>query len=86
MESNYYGVLPFTVRHDGSLHDKDKLIYTELTALINKEGFVIHDTKLDNHFLKYFDVSRRVLVASFQRLERSAHVSFIKENKIYLRR
>lgn len=36
---NYYAILPAVVRYDERLSSTEKLLYAELTALANKEGF-----------------------------------------------
>jgi len=36
---NYYSILPAHVRYDERLSSTEKLIYSEITALSNKEGF-----------------------------------------------
>lgn len=35
---NYYSILPAEVRYDNYLRDKAKLLYSEITALSNKDG------------------------------------------------
>ena len=36
---NYYAILPADVRYDNNLSPREKLLYAEITALSNKEGY-----------------------------------------------
>ena len=36
---NYYAIIPATVRYDSELKPAEKLLYGEVTALANKNGY-----------------------------------------------
>ena len=38
-QPNYYAIIPATVRYDTNLKSTEKLLYGEITALANKNGF-----------------------------------------------
>lgn len=39
LKPNYFAIIPATIRYDKELTDKEKLLYGEITALSNKEGY-----------------------------------------------
>lgn len=53
-KSNYYSIIPATVRYDNRLKPAEKLLYGELTALSNKEGYCFAQNK---YFADLFDVT-----------------------------
>ena len=42
---NYYAIIPATVRYDNRLKSAEKLIYSEITALANKNGYCFAKNK-----------------------------------------
>ena len=56
--SAYYAVVPADVRYDKSLPDKAKLLYGEITALSNQQGYCWAENE---HFEELYDVNERTV-------------------------
>ena len=55
---NYYGILPANVRYDKNLKPMEKILYTELTALSNKNGYC---NAKNIYFGKLYDVHKNTV-------------------------
>jgi uncharacterized phage protein (TIGR02220 family) len=62
---NYYGILPASVRYCKKLNPHAKILYTELSALTNKNGYC-HATNA--YFAKLYEVSERAITKWFKEL------------------
>lgn len=69
--SNYYGILPANVRYDKNLKPMEKIMYTELTALSNKNGFC---NAQNAYFAKLYDVHKNTVGAWINKLEKSGYI------------
>jgi len=74
---NYYGIMPASVRYDKSLHPNAKILYTEISALSNKEGYCFAS---NNYFANLFEVSDRSIRNWIKNLKDKG---FIKVQLIY---
>ena len=55
---NYYSILPAKVRYDENLSSSEKLIFSEITALINKNGYCWAS---NDYFAELFNVSKKTI-------------------------
>lgn len=62
---NYYGILPASVRYCKDLNPHAKILYTELSALTNKNGYC-HATNA--YFANLYQVSERAITKWFKEL------------------
>lgn len=55
---NYYGILPATVRYDKRLKPMEKILYSEITALANTQGFCFAS---NSYFGKLYEVHKNTV-------------------------
>ena len=55
LNKSYYAVLPANVRYDVRLKDKAKLLYAEITGLVNEKGYC---WATNNYFAKLYNISK----------------------------
>jgi hypothetical protein len=71
----YDAVIPARVRYDPTLRDKAKLLYGEIRALANREGYCWASNA---YFCKLYGISDRCLQDHFRALEEAGHI--VREN------
>ena len=74
---SYYGILPANVRYDKNLKPMEKILYTELTALSNKNGYC---NAQNSYFSKLYDVHKNTAGTWINNLEK---LGYIKSKIIY---
>lgn len=86
MESNYYAVIPADVRYDTTISNDAKMLYAEISALANKDGYCF---ATNQHFEEMFNVSCMTIDRRLGELIRAKHIhrEIIKdENKRIVQR
>ena len=75
---NYYGILPANVRYCKGLCANAKVLYTELTALTQKEGYCFAS---NNYFAELYGVHKNTVSRWFSKLEQNGFIRVeIEEN------
>ena len=74
---NYYSIIPATVRYDNKIRDKAKLLYSEITALSNKDGYCYATNK---YFADLYNVSTTTISTLIKELIDNG---YIESNIIY---
>nr|DAS87522.1 MAG TPA: replisome organizer protein [Caudoviricetes sp.] len=87
----YYGILPANVRYDKNLKPMEKIIYSELTALSNKNGYC---NATNSYFAELYEVSKNTVSLWISDLEKAGYIKtkliyevgtkIIKERRIYI--
>lgn len=84
-KKSYYAVIPAEVRYDKRLSPNAKLLYGEISALSNEEGFCWASNK---YFQELYGASRRSIQGWIGELETAGHIYSKVEHqnrrKIYL--
>ena len=74
---SYYGILPANVRYDKNLKPMEKILYTELTALSNKNGYC---NAQNSYFSKLYDVHKNTAGSWINNLEKLGYIKSILIN------
>tara|TARA_Y100000592_G_scaffold62246_1_gene97238 strand:- start:24053 stop:24721 length:669 start_codon:yes stop_codon:yes gene_type:complete len=75
---NYYGIIPASVRYDPEIPHFAKLIYAEISALSNKEGFCWAS---NDYFAYVFETTARTVQRAIEALEARGYIRRHIENK-----
>lgn len=74
---NYYGILPANVRYDNRLKPMEKILYSEITALTNTQGFCFAS---NSYFGKLYEVDKKTVGVWVNNL---AKFGYLKVELIY---
>jgi hypothetical protein len=75
---NYYAIIPARIRYDPNLTNLSKLLYAEITALSNKEGFC---WATNSYFAKIYGVTITTISISISKLAKLNYVKVENEYK-----
>ena len=88
---NFYGIMPADVRYDKNLKPMEKIMYSELTALSNKNGYC---NATNSYFAELYEVSKNTVSLWISDLEKAGYIKtkliyetgtkIIKERRIYI--
>jgi hypothetical protein len=71
MQPNFYAIIPATVRYDKNLRPNAKLLYGEITALCNQEGFCWADNA---YFANLYKVDNKTISRWISSLEKGSYL------------
>lgn len=77
-KASYYAIIPANVRYDSELIPSAKLLYGEITALCNKEGYCWAS---DDYFSVLYGVSKRTVQDWLKSLEKNNYIKRIVKYK-----
>jgi len=71
-EPGYYAIIPAEIRYNPKLSASEKLLYGEITALAQKEGYCFASSE---YFEKHYGVSRKTVYNWIKNLQETGHIS-----------
>ena len=74
---SYYAILPADVRYDDRLSAREKLLYAEITALSNKEGYCWAG---NTYFANLYNSTNRTIITAINNLE---NFGYLRREMIY---
>ena len=90
-DPGYYGILPANIRYDKNLKPMEKIMYSELTALSNKNGYC---NATNSYFAELYEVGKNTVSLWVSDLEKAGYIKTkliyepgtknIKERRIYI--
>lgn len=89
-QPNYYSIIPADVRYDNNLKPNEKLLYSEITALCNKDGYCYAG---NSYFAKLYNVEKETVSRWLANLQSKGYIKTdlirrnnkeIDQRKIYL--
>lgn len=71
---NFYGIMPANVRYDKNLKPMEKILYTEITALSNKEGYCFAS---NSYFGELYEVNKKTVSIWVNNLEKQGYIKIV---------
>ena len=71
---NFYGIMPADVRYDKNLKPMEKILYTEITALSNKEGYCF---ATNSYFGELYEVNKKTVSGWISNLEKQGYIKIV---------
>lgn len=78
MKPNYYSILPANVRYDNTLRPNEKILYSEITALTQKNGECYAGNK---YFAELYDVKENAIATWIKHLKEKKYIDIEYEYK-----
>ena len=75
---NYYSIIPADIRYDTELRDKAKLLYGEITALCNKNGYCFASNK---YFAELYGVTTTTISTLIKELVDAGYIESVIQYK-----
>ena len=71
---NYFGILPANVRYDKNLKPMEKILYTEISSLTNKDGYCY---ATNSYFSKLYEVHKNTVGSWINNLEKQGYIKSV---------
>lgn len=71
---NFYGIMPADIRYDKNLKPMEKILYTEITALSNKEGYCF---ATNSYFAELYEVNKKTVSGWVSNLEKQEYIKIV---------
>ncbi len=78
MERSYYAIIPANVRYDKNLKDKAKLLYGEITALCNEQGYC---WATNTYFAELYGIAKETVSRLIKNLADQKYINIQLEYK-----
>ena len=78
MQPAYYAILPANVRYDKNLKPMEKIMFAEITALANKDGYC---SASNSYFAKLYEKSNETISRWISNLEKQGYVKVVIDTK-----
>lgn len=82
---NYYAIIPASVRYNKNLKPNEKLLYGEISALANKNGYC---TAQNTYFANLYNVNKKTVSNWISKLEKIGYIKIkiLYKEKVFLER
>ena len=70
-QPNYYSIIPASIRYDNRLKPNEKLLYSEISALCNKNGYC---NAKNEYFAKLYQVHKNTISAWINNLKNRGYI------------